>query len=70
MNWYQWDTEADFIAWHTALNTQLGYPNEATGTIQYTEARLVENKWIALVDDEYAEGLVLSDLRPKSKTSD
>ena len=67
MKWYEWDTQADFDNWHTALNLQLGYPNEASGTIQYTEARPVENKWIALVDDEYADGLVLSELRPPKR---
>lgn len=67
MNWYEWNTEADFNSWHTALNDQLGYPNQETGTYQYTEARPVENKWIALVDDEYAEGLTISNLRPPTK---
>lgn len=70
MKWYQWNTQTDFNNWHTVLNTQLGYPNEATGTIQYTEAREVEGKWIALVDDEYADGLTLSDLRPPVRVFD
>lgn len=67
MKWYQWETEADFNNWHAALNSELGYPNEVTGTIQYTEAREIEGKWIALVDDEYADGLILSDLRPPTR---
>ena len=64
MNWYEWETKSDFDVWHLGLNTELGYPNEATGTIQYTEAREVESKWIALVEDQYADDLTLSDLRP------
>jgi len=67
MKWYEWETKADFDAWHNALNAQLGYPNLETGTIQYTEAREVEDKWIALVDDEYANDLILSELSPLKK---
>jgi len=76
MNWYEWKSQADFDAWHDALCQQLGYPlvsiNQATGepdesaamTISYTTSREVEGKVIADVEDQYAEGLTLTALRP------
>jgi hypothetical protein len=76
MNWYEWETKADFDAWHDPLCVGLGYPiisnNQFTGepdpdaqqTIAYTSTIKVENKLIALVEDQYAEGLVATDLRP------
>lgn len=73
--WYEWNTKEDFDTWHNALCVQLGYPltpvNQLTGepdlsaqkTVAYTNAFLVENKWIALVESEYADGLTLTELR-------
>jgi len=76
MNWYEWNTQADFDTWHNALCDELGYPltpvNQATGlpdenaqkTIAYTSSILVGNKVIAQVDNEYANDLIITDLRP------
>ena len=73
--WYEWDTKAKFNLWHNQLCAQLGYPltgvNQATGlpdenaqkTTNYTNAVRVENKWIAWVDEVYADGLTATDLR-------
>ena len=77
MNWYEWNTRADFDLWHNALCESLGYPligmNQATGepdpsaqmTVAYTQAIEAEGKWIASVEAEHAEGLTKLRL-PKS----
>jgi hypothetical protein len=79
MNWYEWNSQSDFDAWHEALCKQLGYPlvsiNQATGepdesaamTTSYTTSREVEGKVIADVEDQYAEGLTLTALRPPQR---
>jgi len=76
MNWYEWETQADFDSWHSDLCDRLGYPivsaNQATGepdetaamTISYTTSREVEGKIIADVEDEHSEGLTPTGLRP------
>jgi hypothetical protein len=76
MNWYEWDSQADFDTWHNALCARLGYPlislNQATGepdesaamTTSYTTSQAVEGKVIADVEDQYAKGLTSSALRP------
>lgn len=76
MNWYEWQTQADFDSWHNALCKQLGYPiisnNQATGepdhnaamTTSYTTSREVEGKIIADVETQYAKGLTQTALRP------
>lgn len=76
MNWYEWDSQEDFDVWHDALCIELGYPltpvNQATGlpdedaqkTTAYTFSILVGDKIIAQVDDEYADNLTITDLRP------
>lgn len=73
--WYQWDTKVDFDIWHSALCAELGYPltgvNQATGlpdesaakTTEYTKCFEVEGKFIAIVEDQYADGLQATDLR-------
>ena len=73
--WYEWNTEEDFNTWHDNLCNELGYPltpvNQLTGlpdedaqkVVAYTKVFEVENKWIAFVDDEYANGLIATDLR-------
>ena len=75
MNWYEWDTRADFDLWHNSLCESLGYPligtNQATGepdptaqmTVAYTEAIEVQGKWISTVETEHAEGLTVTELR-------
>ena len=82
MKWYEWNTQAEFDTWHNALGIELGYPlisnNQATGkpdinaakTIKYTTSQIVDNKVIADVEDEYSEGLTLTDLRPVVKYND
>lgn len=76
MNWYEWNTQEEFDAWHNALCNQLGYPlisvNQLTGepdydaakTTKYTSPLQVNNKIIATVEDQYASGLTLTQLRP------
>ena len=76
MKWYEWDTIQDFNIWHDALCLELGYPivsvNQLTGepnyeaaqTTKYTSPIEVSNKIIATVEDDYADGLTASLLRP------
>jgi hypothetical protein len=76
MRWYEWETQADFDAWHANLCQQLEYPiismNQATGepdpdaamTTAYTTSQAVDGKIIADVEDQYADGLTLTELRP------
>jgi hypothetical protein len=63
MNWYEWDSKEAFDLWHERINGQLGYPNFETNTLVYTEAYEVDGKWISYVDDIYAEGLNITQLR-------
>jgi hypothetical protein len=75
MKWYEWNTQAEFDTWHNALCAELGYPlvsvNQASGepdetatkTTAYTTSNKVNNKVIADVEDQYAEGLTLTNLR-------
>ena len=79
--WYEWNTKEDFDTWHNALCVQLGYPltpvNQLTGepdefaqkTVAYTNAFFVENKWIALVEPDYADDLTATNLRLPIDTS-
>ena len=81
MNWYEWNSQADFDAWHEALCHQLGYPllsiNQATGepdesaamTTAYTTSQAVGDRVIADVEDQYAEGLTITALRPPLRVS-
>jgi len=74
--WYEFNSQADFDAWHNALCAALGYPltsiNQATGdldeaaekTTSYTNVIEVEGKFIAFVEDDYSKGLKATDLRP------
>jgi hypothetical protein len=76
MQWYEWNSQADFDTWHEALCQRLGYPlvsiNQATGqpdesaamTTSYTTSQTVEGKVIADVEDQYSEGLTATALRP------
>jgi hypothetical protein len=76
MNWYEWETLQDFNAWHNVIKTKLNYPlasyNQLTGklnttaqlTTEYTSVIMVEGKWVGIVEDEHAEGLTATDLRP------
>jgi hypothetical protein len=58
--WYEWDSLESFNAWHKAICTSLGIPDELTTA--YTVAYPVENKFIAFVEDAHSEGLVLTSL--------
>jgi hypothetical protein len=70
---YEWDSLDDFNTWHNNLKQQLNYPleniNQATGlpngtfTDTYTSAIQIDNKWVAVVDTIYAEGLTLTNLK-------
>jgi hypothetical protein len=74
-NWYEWDSVEQFNTWHDALCVSLGYPldsyNQATGEIDleatktaaYTSVSFVDDKVIATVEVQYAEGLTLTALR-------
>jgi len=82
MNWYEWNSRADFNTWHEALCLTLGYPqisqNQATGlddaaaqkTTSYTLAFEVEGKWIAKIDEQYADGLTITQLRRPAPIQD
>ena len=64
-NWYEWNSEADFNAWHDNLMESLGYPLDTQPpTTAYTTTRLVEGKWIAIVQDAESERLTLTTIRP------
>lgn len=70
---YEWNSLNDFIVWHNQLKQQLNYPlenvNQATGlpngtfTENYTSPIEVSEKIIAVVEEQYSEGLTLTDLR-------
>lgn len=76
VKWYQWDTWELFNEWQDNLCVELAYPweasNQATGelepdatyTVRYTDGREVEGYVIAIVGDEYSEGLTETQLRP------
>ena len=73
--WYEWASLEAFNVWHEALKQSLGYPlistNQATGlpdpdaqvTDNYTSPIEVQGKFIALVEEIYAEGLTPTALR-------
>jgi hypothetical protein len=75
MRWFEWDSIEDFNVWHNAkideLNLPLASVNQATGeidptaqkTVAYTTPHEVENKIIAMVEDEHAQGLTETNLR-------
>lgn len=70
---YEWKTQELFDEWHNKLMTDLDYPieniNQATGlpdgtfTEIYTQSFQVDGKVIAVVDEQYADGLVETELR-------
>lgn len=74
-DWYEWDSQESFDIWHEAKIQQLNLPqpsvNQATGqvdlnaqaTVAYTIGHQVENKIIAMVEDEHAAGLTKTSLR-------
>ena len=70
---YEWNSLEDFNVWHNQLKQQLNYPleniNQATGlpngtfTENYTSPIEIDEKVIAIVEEQYAEGLILTNLR-------
>lgn len=76
-SWYEWNSAEEFDSWHQNLKTALNYPipsrNQATGeidesaqwTTDYTTVTQIDNKWIALVEQEHSTLLTPTDLRPK-----
>ena len=64
-NWYEWNSKADFNAWHDNLMAKLGYPLDTQPpTTAYTTAQLVDSKWIGIVQDQESEGLIPTTIRP------
>jgi hypothetical protein len=75
MRWFEWGSEESFDAWHNAKIEELNLPqasiNQASGeidetaqrTISYTTPHFVENKIIAMVEDEHSQGLTETMLR-------
>lgn len=59
--WYEFDSLEAFNSWHDAICASLGIPDEST--YAYTTAFEVEGKWIAVVEDQYSDGLDLTELR-------
>jgi hypothetical protein len=67
--WYEWNSKEEFDLWHNNLCANLGYPltpvnqltelpdEDAQKVTAYTQAYKVDNKWIAVVDEEYAQDL-------------
>jgi hypothetical protein len=80
--WYEFNSLEEFNVWHDALCMSLGYPiygvNQLTGLVDlratpitaYTEAHLVESKWICWVDEEHSSGLTETLLRLPEKMLD
>lgn len=72
---YEWQDISQFNLWHNDLCVKLGYPitgvNQGTGlpdddaqkVVNYTKPYLIEDKIVACVEDEYATGLTLTNLR-------
>lgn len=59
--WYEFESLDDFTTWHDGICVQLGIPDGVT--LAYTTAYEVDGKWIAIVADEYSDGLIPTDLR-------
>jgi len=77
--WYEWSSVEDFDLWHEAIKNELGIPrlsvdrrgNSCDPVItHYTQAIETEGKAIAMVENELAEGLMLTELRPPKLTND
>lgn len=66
--WYEWETLESFNEWHNDICLALGIPDDQT--TDYTRPIQVDNKVIAVVHESEAEGLTLTDLRPKTFEND
>ena len=60
--WYQWDAIESFNLWHNNICATLGIPNAQT--LDYTKPVEVKGKFIAVVHQNEAIGLVATSLRP------
>lgn len=78
-DWYEWDTLADFNAWHEIIKDQLGLPRlsmnkygEACEPIieNYTDSIHINGKVIAMVEVEYSSELTQTQLRPITELPD
>ena len=59
---YEWESLDDFNTWHESIMALLGIPNETT--LNYTTYREISGKIIATVENEHAQGLKETNLRP------
>lgn len=71
-DWYEWDSQDEFNAWHETIKAQLGLPKKSIDQYgqeclpmidAYTNPFQVADKWIARVESAYAENLMLTELR-------
>jgi hypothetical protein len=78
-NWYEWESLEDFNSWHEAIKAELGLPRlsiDQRGNLcspmveDYTNCNEVQNKFIAMVEDDYAQDLIVTQLRPPKVQSD
>ena len=72
-NWYEWDSVEQFNDWHNAIKVTLGIPKlsiDSEGNFcepqitQYTSAVTSSEKVIAMVELDYCQDLIATDLRP------
>jgi hypothetical protein len=72
VKWYKFTSEQDFDVWHDQIKESLDFPlpsididGNVVGepyTTQYTYAvKVSDNDWRAIVDEQYAEGLIESE---------
>lgn len=59
--WFEFASLEEFNTWHDALCLELGIPDGVT--LAYTHAYEVDGKFIAVVEEQYSEGLTPTDLR-------
>jgi hypothetical protein len=70
--WYSFDSIESFNSWHEALKAELGYPLPSIDqdgnligepySTDYTSAiKVLDNDYRAIVEDQYADGLILSE---------
>jgi len=72
-NWYEWESLTDFSTWHDAKKLELGLPKlsiDSSGKPidpmieEYTNPVEVDGKTIAMVEEDHANDLLLTELRP------
>jgi hypothetical protein len=75
--WCKWLSIEDFNAWHESIKTSLGYPFPSVDSngnecepmnTDYTMAIVIAIDDVrAWVDEEYAEGLIITEAPPQEK---